>query len=758
MGKSLAVPEIMAALDFDAFYRSELGELQPGSDGQTLALCPFHSDNTPSLSICLEGSKRGLFNCFGCGAKGDVIDFIKHRRGCDFKTAIEELARFAGLEATGNPWGARVVAEYDYQDADGKLIFQVVRLDPKSFRQRRPDGKGAWLWKTKGIKLVPYRLPEVLKADLIFIVEGEKAADALAKLGLTATCSPGGAGKFRRQYSSFFKGKKVACLPDNDEPGRRHAVDVGNVLHGVAATFKVVELPGLQDKADVVDWLAGTGTREDLLALVEKASLWEPPIDSEPAPDPQSKSPTISDTLLRLVEKWTFFHDPQGEAWADIQINGIRVSWPILSKTFKSLLEREYYLRERKAPKREGLNEALGTIEARARHDGSERQTFFRLGMANGNVYLDLADDQWRAIEISGSGWRVIKEPPVRFRRSRGMMPLPAPERGGKLDEFAALLNLEDRDSWRSLIAWLVGALNPRGPYPVLVLHGEQGSAKSTTSKFLKALIDPAQSNLRAPSRDLRDLMISARHNWILAIDNISSCPEWLSDAFCRLSTGGGFAVRELYADGEEFTIDAIRPLILNGITAAPSRHDLADRSVLIELPPISGKSRRTEVEICEAFSRLHPQVLGVLCDAVATALSNYGKVDLPELPRMADFATWVVAAEPALPWPGGGFLEAYQGNRSTVVDSSLVADLVGSAILEFMHEKTSWEGRMSDFHRELEGVVPDKSSNSKSWPKAANHLTRKLKRLATFLRAAGIEIEVTRGATGSWISIKRGE
>jgi len=204
---------------------------------------------------------------------------VKCHGGCDYdrvKAAIEAL----GLD----PWPRgnsnreyRIIKIYDYFDQGGKPVFQVCRLEPKSFRQRRPDGKGGWIWKMDGVPRVPYRLPEVLQAEEVAVVEGEKDADALSTLGVIATCNPGGAGKWRTEFREFFRGKKVVILPDNDEPGRAHAQNVALNLHGVAAVVKLVELPGLPDKGDVSDWIKAGGTKEQLLLLAEKAPEWKAP-------------------------------------------------------------------------------------------------------------------------------------------------------------------------------------------------------------------------------------------------------------------------------------------------------------------------------------------------------------------------------------------------------------------------------------------------------------------------------------------------
>src|SRR5690606_22857722 len=182
--------------------------------------------------------------------------------------------------------------------------------------------------------------------------------------------------------------------------------------------------------------------------------------------------------------------------------------------------------------------------------------------------------------------WRLATRRPV-FRRVRGMRPLPEPRSGGSIEDLRPFVNVPDENAWRLLVAWLLAALRPTGPYPVLVLQGEQGSAKSTTARVLRALVDPSKAPIRTMPRDERDLMVAASNSWVIVLDNLSGIPNWLSDAICRLSTGGGFATRALYTDDEEAIFEATRPVILNGIDDVVSRSDLLDRSLVLTLPTI---------------------------------------------------------------------------------------------------------------------------------------------------------------------------
>jgi hypothetical protein len=226
-------------------------------------------------------------------------------------------------------------------------------------------------------------------------------------------------------------------------------------------------------------------------------------------------------------------------------------------------------------------------------------------------------------VEIDAAGWRVITDAPVRFRRPKGLKPLPVPVTGGSLGELRHFVNVADDNSWRLLVAWMLAALRPRGPYPVLCLHGQQGSAKSTLARVLRSLIDPNLAELRSEPKEPRDLMIAADASWIIALDNLSSLPAWLSDALCRLSTGGGFATRELYSDAEETVFDAQRPVLLTGIEDLATRGDLLERSIVLTLPPIPEDRRRSERALWKQIEAVRPRILGALLTALSGHCGN---------------------------------------------------------------------------------------------------------------------------------------
>jgi hypothetical protein len=248
-------------------------------------------------------------------------------------------------------------------------------------------------------------------------------------------------------------------------------------------------------------------------------------------------------------------------------------------------------------------------------------------------------------------------------------------------------LNVQTNTDFVLVVAWALAVLRNRGPYPVIVLSGEQGSAKSTFSAILRALLDPNTAPLRALPREDRDLFIAANNGHVLAFDNVSGLPAWISDTLCRLATGGGFAVRQLYTDQDEVLFDAARPVILNGIEDIVTRPDLADRAVFLTLDPIPEERRRPEAELWATFEAQRARILGVLLDAVAHGLERLPETRLEKLPRMADFALWVTACETAL-WPAGTFWSAYCGNRDEVVEGVIDADPAAFSVPPFSSAK----------------------------------------------------------------------
>ncbi len=468
------------------------------------------------------------------------------------------------------------------------------------------------------------------------------------------------------------------------------------------------------------------------------------------------RGPTQAQILIELAGEAELFHAPDKTAYADIYVDGHRETWEISSQGFNDWLDHRSFQEMDGVPSAEVRKSVIRQLEARARFEGPERDVHLRVASDDGLVYVDLADRDWRAIEIGPSRWKIINNPPVRFRRARGMLPLTEPEPGAGIEELLPFLNVRRSDA--VLIAhWLINSLLPWPSYPVLVLQGEQGSAKSGTSQLLRALLDPNVLPLRALPRNEHELLISAVNGHVLAFDNVSNLPDWMSDALCRLATGGGSTARRLYSDRQEELFKAVCPVILNGIGHVVTRQDLADRCIFITLEHIPDERRVPQEDLWAKFEGQLPRILGALLDAAVEGLGNLSDVQADRLPRMAGFARMAMACETAL-WSPGTFEKAYSDNRDEAVEAGMDADPVAAAVralvarlrtVRTLRTKVSqdpvdgsvWAGTATDLFRDLETVKGETGYRGAGWPKGPHALSDRLRRAEPFLRKRGMEI-----------------
>lgn len=456
------------------------------------------------------------------------------------------------------------------------------------------------------------------------------------------------------------------------------------------------------------------------------------------------KASETIELLLEIVERVEFFHTPDGEAYASAVVDGHRENWPVIpGSEFETWLIHQVYAKTHDAPSKQGLAQALAQFKARAIMDGLEHSVFLRTAECGGRSYLDLGDKDRTVVEIDNQGWRLVSKSPVRFRRAPGMRPLPRPMRGGNIERLRQFVNVSDAD-WILVVAWLLVSLRPKGPFPVAVLQGEQGSAKSTTARVLRSLVDPNAASLRSDVRDVRDLMIAATNGWIITLDNLSNIPAWLSDALCRVATGGAFATRELYSDKREVLFDAQRPIILNGIEELATRGDLLSRYLLFRLPRIPEANRRPESEFWSAFDDAQPSIFGSLLDALVIAMRILPQVKVTTLPRMADFALLGTAAEVAFGWTEGAFMAAYKENGRLGHETALDASPITPCLYELL-DGGYFEGTAQQLLTTLMDIADRYHNRGISLPKSANRLSNMLHRLAPNLRANEWEIEFFR-------------
>lgn len=457
--------------------------------------------------------------------------------------------------------------------------------------------------------------------------------------------------------------------------------------------------------------------------------------------------------LLRDMELW---HDENGDPFATLTQGEHRENLRIgkRSTAFRRWISKKHYDVTGRVLKSSDLSEITSMLEGHAVYEGPCHKWFRRTAGLEGTIYLDLCDDEWRAVSIDTDGYRVVSEPPVKFRRANGMLSLPVPSqaKGTQLEELLRpYLNIHN-EQWPLVAGWLIAALRPSGPYPILKLVGEGGSTKTTTARVLRSIVDPNKARSRAESRSTRDLMIAANNAWVICLDNLSVINPDLSDALCRLSTGGGFATRTLYTDEDETIFDAMRPSILTTIEEIGTRSDLLDRSLIIEIPPIKDKSRKTENMFWPDFERDLPKILGAVLDVMSAAIRRLPEIESRtgvELPRLADFHMWAEAGEVALGLKPGTFAEAYAANRETATQTVLETSSVIHALLNYLKEKGRLEGTATEVLETI-GKLPANISlrDKPGWPKNSRGMSSILRRSAPHLREIGFVAEQkTRGS-----------
>jgi hypothetical protein len=534
----------------------------------------------------------------------------------------------------------------------------------------------------------------------------------------------------------------------------------------------------------------------DVRALKRTLKAADEPDDDDNAGDSQAER------LLAIAERYEYFCNEFGVPYMSVghrlANGGSRLETiKIRAKKAKLFFVHEYVLAFGKPPTDAALRGVIDALEARAVYGGEVHPVHIRRARHNGRIYLDCGTEDGSAYEIDKVGWRIVARPPVRFIRTPGMLPLPD---AIHIDPKEGRLKLKEVSRFQTerdcvlVVGFLLDALGGEGPYSVLVITGEAGSAKSTLAKLIVSLVDPRSLPLLSAPKSKRDVYINAFTRFLVAYNNLSHLERAISDALCTATEGGADSQRALYTDDDESSIYAKAPFILVAIENVATQGDLADRTLKTEQAAIPPGERITEPEFWEKFQHAAPAVLGALLGALSEGLRRYDSLDQKDLPRLATFAKFVIACETAF-WDAGTFAKAFAESASATADDVLSDDPIAAVFGEFMNGKTGWKGTATQLLAHLEAIVrsPEREaelalaknetrSSSKPfsslqtdaekekdkeaarrvaeamadlkavrervhgilgvrWPKAANALSARLRRLGPQLRAAGIEI-----------------
>ncbi|WP_158083997.1 bifunctional DNA primase/polymerase [Mycobacterium persicum] len=399
----------------------------------------------------------------------------------------------------------------------------------------------------------------------------------------------------------------------------------------------------------------------------------------------------------------------------------------------RQTLARDYFQRYDAAATTAAIASACGVLEGMARE---QPPTPLHLRVAGDDkaIHVDMADEHNRVIEICGGSWRIVHKSPYMFRRTELTRALPEPSREGNLSKLWPYLNIRAEDK-PLLVAVMVDALiNPGTAKPVVGFTGEHGTAKSASATRFVSLIDPSDVPLHSPPKDLEHWLSASAGSWAVGLDNLSSIPDWLSDAFCRASTGTGSVKRQLYTDDGLAVLRFRRCVVFNGIDVGGMRGDLADRLISFDLQRITDDKRKTDAELERAWSEAYPDIFGGLLDIAAEVHDMLPGLGGAELPRMADFARVLICVDKIAGTDG---MERYRDRLSRAMAESAVSDSFIEFLIDAKYDTTDAGKSAGEVLLEANRRRPAMAA-PQDWPRSPKAVTARLKRNAPALRSMG--------------------
>lgn len=486
--------------------------------------------------------------------------------------------------------------------------------------------------------------------------------------------------------------------------------------------------------------------------------------------DGSEKNTRVSkaDMLIELIlSKSILFHTPDDEVFISFEVShsklpkddarGHSENWKVGSKGFKNWASYLYYSNHGTTPGDAALNESIETLSGIGLYEGDEIEVCSRYGLNDGKIYIDLGCPNWKVVEVSCKGYKVIesRNVPVRFVRSNTTREIPSPAEGGEISLIWNHLNIASDDLRYLCLAWMIECMRVNRPYPVLEITGEQGSAKSTFQKRLKEIIDPNKVDLRSAPRDVERIYVATQNNHLISYNNLSHLTANTQDALCALSTGGGDASRKLYSDSEEQVFEAMRPVVINGITQLATRPDLGDRTIAIQLPRVVGYM--TESELNKKWEKDQPKIMGSLYSLFSQILAELPKIKrLDKPPRMADFA-YLGQAMLNVQGIDKSFSEIFRRNRDRVVLRVIESSAVAQALIKLIAVEGDFDGTKGLLMERL-SKYQARYFDKTTWPKSVQGLMNTLNRIAPALRVQEIEIfeDKKRYKNGYKVQIRR--
>jgi hypothetical protein len=471
---------------------------------------------------------------------------------------------------------------------------------------------------------------------------------------------------------------------------------------------------------------------------------------------------SVAAELIELVTKQAdLFYDSQSDkSYIKVLISDIHTVLAIGSRDFIDWVSFAYYSETKqkndfgKSASEQAIKQAGFALSGIAKHDGQDERVYLRVADHNGNHYLSLGNKERQVIEVKTTGWRIIDKSPVNFWHPGSMQPLPIPKNNGDLSALWEFVNVPEAD--RPLVlAWILEAFRSETPKPIMALTGIQGSAKSSSQSKLRDLIDCNSANLRGSPKTVEDIFVAAGCNWLASYENLSHLSRAMQDALCTLATGGGHSTRKFYTNDEECIIDVKRPVILNSIPSVLTAQDVIDRTITLELPPIT---YREESELNAKWLAAKDSIFGGLLDLFVKTLAKMPTVKLDKPPRMADFTRLGEAMMQSEGQASGVFTALYKANRAEGISRALDASPVAVAVRSLVENFSKATGIVfKDTMKTLLYKLEFYRNESSGWPRSARGLGDALRRNQPGLKTVGVEVHIGKhGREGAIVTIKK--
>jgi hypothetical protein len=472
---------------------------------------------------------------------------------------------------------------------------------------------------------------------------------------------------------------------------------------------------------------------------------------------------SVAEKLVDLISQNSnsFFKDQYDVPFARIHNTDHHEIVRVGSDKFKRYIGRLYYENENKVANTEALTNAVQVLQAKAEYRGDTIPLFLRVASHNGDIFYDLTNEKWQCVRVTRECWQLLDEAPTPMFMRYNQTSQVQPNRDYEpdiFDRFLQLTNLKKEEDRFLLKVYIVSLFIPNIQHVILQVHGEKGGAKSMLETLIKELVDPAKPKLLSTHKDRMEFIQQLAHNYLAYYDNLKYIPGWLSDEVCRAVTGSGSSKRKLYSDDDDIVYEYRRCLGFNGINVILTEPDALDRSITIEQDRIEDENRRQEEEIVAKFLEIRPKLLAYIFDTLVKILQIKPTIELKQLPRMADFAIWGETIARAMGYKDLEFIKIYYVNIGKQNVEAIENNALGQAISRlinswYQEESPSiWYTSTSTLLEKLNRIALEHNINtvSKTWPKAANSLSRKLKTILSNLREGlGFDISITRNTMG---------